>query len=234
MATCSSSSTVRGYAAAGAPLTTPARRAARPHPGPVRIAVTENGARLLCVHVLDPLVRAGIEIELIGGNAMVDLSKGDADLAIRVVRPEAEDLIRRRIGTLRYGLFAARGYLKRAPTLEAGWPGQGVLLPSGELAGGPEATFLRHSASRARIVMHANSHVALACAAEAGLGLVVLPTNLAIFHTALERVRALTEIPERPIWLVMHRSYRADVRLRKAATILSKAFATLESKLANA
>jgi len=188
---------------------------------PIRIAVTENGARLVASQVAAALVRDEIDVELISGNAVVDLARGEADFAIRVVAPEDPELVRRRIGAVTYGLFAAASYLRRSPEFKDGWPGHHVLMPSGALSQGPEASFLATQASAARVVLRANSHVALAHAAEASLGLVVLPTNLAHFHARLVCVRPLPEIPARPVWLVMHKSFRTDARLRRAATIVT-------------
>ncbi len=195
---------------------------------PIRIAVTENGARLVASQVAASLVRDAIDVELIGGNPVLDLVRGDADFAIRVVAPEHPDLIRRRIGAVSYGLFASAAYLKRCPDFEPGWPGHQILLPSGELSKGPEAGFLAIHATAARVGLRANSHVALAHAAEASLGLVVSPMNLAHFHPRLVRVRPLPEIPVRPIWLVMHKSFRQDARLRRAATIVTEGLQAFE------
>jgi DNA-binding transcriptional LysR family regulator len=200
---------------------------------PVRIAVTENGARLVASQVAAALAREAIEVELVGGNAVVDLARGDADFAIRVVAPDNPELVRRRIGAVNYGLFASAPYLRRSPELDAGWEAQHVLMPSGELSQGPEAAFLATQAIGARIVLRANSHVALAHAAEASLGLVVLPTNLAHFHARLVCVRLLPEIPARPIWLVMHKDFRRDARLRRAAAVVTEGLQTFETQLAS-
>jgi DNA-binding transcriptional LysR family regulator len=198
---------------------------------PIRIAVTENGARIVAHQVAAALAEDGIEVELLGGNPIVDLARGDADFAIRVVPPEDPELIRRRIGAVSYGLFASAAYLRRSPGFEAGWPGHQILLPSGELAQGPEAAFLATHASAARVVLRANSLLALAHGAEASLGLAVLPMNLAHFHAGLTRVRRLPEIPARPLWLVMHRSLRQDTRLRRAAAIVTDGLQTFERQL---
>jgi DNA-binding transcriptional LysR family regulator len=195
---------------------------------PIRIAVTENGARLVARQLAAVLVDAQLDVEIIGGNAVVDLARGDADFAIRVITPEHPDFIRRRIGAVTYGLFASATYLKRRAHFEHGWASHHILMPSGELSKGPEASFLALHATDARIVLRANSHVALAHAAEASLGLVVSPMNLAYFHPELVCVRPLPEIPARPIWLVMHQSFRADARLRRAAAIVTEGLQAFE------
>jgi DNA-binding transcriptional LysR family regulator len=207
-----------------------ARRAGQGAGVPVRIALTENGARLFAARIAGALSAADVDVELVVGNGVVDLGRGDADFAVRVVAPEDPDLVRRRIGSIRHGVYASSSYRRRAPSFAPGWPGHDVLVPSGVLARGPEATFLGAHAAQARVVLRADSHVALAHAAEAGLGLAVLPTNLAGFHPGLSLWRRLPEIPVRAVWLVMHRSFRGDARLRRAAALVTDAFATLAAE----
>ena len=55
----------------------------------------------------------GISVELVPSNEMSDLTRRDADIAIRHVRPEQPDLIARQLGDFRVGLFAASDYLDR-------------------------------------------------------------------------------------------------------------------------
>ena len=62
-----------------------------------------------------------------------------------------------------------------------------------------------------------SSLVALAAAAEAGTGLVVLPTSFAAFHPGLVEVRRIEAIPDVPVWLTLHEDLRADPRVRAVA-----------------
>ena len=55
----------------------------------------------------------GIAIELALTNRNEDLSRRDADIAVRMVRPTQSALVARRIGSTRIGLFAHRDYLAR-------------------------------------------------------------------------------------------------------------------------
>jgi DNA-binding transcriptional LysR family regulator len=200
-----------------------ARRAADRSTAPVRIAVTDNGARILAARVVPAL--GELAIELMSGNAPADLARGEADLAIRVLAPAEPNLVRRRLGAVRYGLFAARTYLDAAPPWRDNGAGQRVLVPSAELADGPEASWLHEHARDAHVACRASNHLTLAIAGEHGAGLCVLPTNLAPFHPRLVLVRRLPEIPDRPVWLVTHRDARNDRRIRRAAELVAHAMA---------
>jgi DNA-binding transcriptional LysR family regulator len=208
-----------------------ARRARVGDHMPLRVAATEHGGRVLTQYSATELWNDGIEVEILADNATADLARGDADLALRVVAPDAAELVRRRISAVTYGLFASAEYLRRAPAFADGWPGHQVVVPSGLLSAGPEARFLAEKATRAIVTLRSNSHVSLALAAETGMGLVVLPQNLAVFHRQLVRVRRLPEIPERPLWLVWHRSQHANKRLRRASQIIARTLASLEASL---
>jgi DNA-binding transcriptional LysR family regulator len=191
----------------------------------VRVAVTDNGARVLAARVV-PRLAAGkppAEIELVSGNAVLDLSRSAADLAIRVVAPADPSLVRQRLGAVRYALYASKPYLDRAPPWRDGGAGHRIIVPSAELATGPEASWLGEHARAARVACRASNHVTIAVAAEHGAGACVLPIDLAAFHPALVTMRRLPEIPERPVWLVVHRDMRDEPRIRRVADVVATA-----------
>lgn len=202
-----------------------ARKSADRSTAPVRVAVTENGARILAARVVPSLgaLDPPLALELVSGNAPVDLARGEADLAIRVIAPAEPTLVRQRLGEVRYALSGSREYLDAAPPWRDGGAGQRVLVPSAELAAGPEASWILEHARAAHVACRASNHGTLATAGEHGAGLCVMPTNLAVFYPRLVVVRRLPEIPERPVWLVLHRDARKDARVRRVAEIVAGA-----------
>ena len=185
----------------------------------VRVAVTEVGARQIIHRALPALMRKHPElmIDLLPSNSVADLSRGEADLAVRLVRPSDSELIKRRLGWVRYGLYASERYLARRPAEQPQLAGDTVIAQARELASGPEAAWLREHARDAKVRLCASSMMLIAEAVEAGLGLAVLPTNLAPLHPGLRLVRALEEIPPREVWLAVHRSLRQVPRVRLVA-----------------
>lgn len=57
-----------------------------------------------------------IAIELSLSNRTQDLSRRDADIAVRMIKPSQKALIAKRLGTVRIGLYAHRRYLARHGT----------------------------------------------------------------------------------------------------------------------
>src|SRR5262249_39966608 len=47
----------------------------------------------------------GLRIELVGEDRQVSLARGEADLALRLVRPNQKDVVAKKLGILAYGLY---------------------------------------------------------------------------------------------------------------------------------
>ncbi|MFO0609984.1 MAG: LysR family transcriptional regulator [Polyangiales bacterium] len=188
--------------------------------GVVRVAVTEMTAVHLVDDALGPLLAAhpALTVDLVADNQASDLARGEADLAVRLLRPDAADLVRRRLGAMRFGLFASPAYLARAPAVTApGLAGHHIVKPVRSLGRGPEAAWIEQHATRAAVSVCADGAQVAMRAAAAGLGLAVLSDALAANAPALVCARALAEIPPREVWLVYHRDLRALARVKRVA-----------------
>lgn len=185
--------------------------------GTVRITTTEAFARSHVVPRLAELQleHPGLRFEVLAGNRPLDLDGREADLAVRLVRPDDPSLIARRIGHIELGLYASAAYLERhGPVrLDEGLAGQRVVGYVGEMAGAPEARWLDEHASAATVVLRSGSIPALVAAVSRGMALGILPATLAQEHD-LRCVAELPELPRRPVWLVFHADLRDNARVR--------------------
>jgi DNA-binding transcriptional LysR family regulator len=102
-------------AAAAAALARSASSAASIDRGVVRVTASEiMGAEALPAIFAGFRARnPGIAIELALANRNQDLARGDADIAVRMIRPTQSGLVARRIGSTRIRLYAHRDYLAR-------------------------------------------------------------------------------------------------------------------------
>ncbi len=57
-----------------------------------------------------------MQIELVASDQISNLLRREADIAVRMVRPDQSSLIARKIGSLSLGLYASNDYLKRFGT----------------------------------------------------------------------------------------------------------------------
>lgn len=156
-----------------------------------------------------------IDLEVVGESRDANLARGEADLAIRMSRPNAPGLVARCIGEMRYGLYAAHGYTSRS---EAEWEFLGY---EDSLSQVPQQRWLNQIAGDRRFILRSNDLVALLNAARVGLGIAVLPHFLAAGDMALRLVPEPVCPSVRQIWLVMHPDVKRSHRVRLVADLLA-------------
>ena len=192
--------------------------------GTIRIATSE----LLAGHLLLPLLRPflaehpGIEIECDVSNRNVDLTRREADLALRATPQPPDMLVGRRIGSMRYAVYASKqliGKRSSAPVLgELPWVGFDDRIAHFHIA-----QWFRQALPDVRPRLRLDSMSALMKAAAAGIGAVLLPTFAAAQEPALVRVTEEIVGPEMGLWLLNHPDVRGNARVRALATHLAQA-----------
>ena len=160
---------------------------------------------------------------------MVDVSKGEADIAVRMGNPHDESLVGRRVGSVPFRLFAAPVYIDRhgcpAGIHEIGR--HRVIECGGVLRNALQAKKLRELAAGARIATTLDDITSQAAAARAGLGLVALPPYLAGRPGELMSVLPDAFLVEVPIWILTRADLRTSRRINAVKTILTGAARTL-------
>jgi DNA-binding transcriptional LysR family regulator len=163
--------------------------------------------------------RLNLQVE--GTNQPLDLTRGEADVAIRNRRPMQGGLAVRRIGRMGMAMYASRAYLARHGGLKALYcvAGHHVLgYPTG-MYGGPGFEWLPDAAKQAHLAFSANDPLPLRDAARAGLGMVPLPHFLGDEAPELVRVDGGGEGIEE-MWLVTREEQRRVPRVRAVVQFL--------------
>jgi DNA-binding transcriptional LysR family regulator len=191
--------------------------------GVVRVAIVETFANTFVVGHLGELRsrHPGLSIELLTGNAPVDLARREADLAVRLGKaPKQPNLVVRQLGVAGFALYGSRDYLARRgrPRLSGGLGGHEVVCYSGELATTPLARFMTEHAKRAEIVLRTNSVASAYEAVAAGLGLGILPCVLG--GRGLERIGSAI-LGTNPIWSVVHEDLLRNARVHAVLLFLT-------------
>jgi len=149
--------------------------------------------------------------------ALVDLKKGEADVAIRQGPSEDEELIARRIGDVQWSLYASEAYLLRhpAPADPRQLAPHDVLGFEERLAGVPGARWIAEHGAGANIVMRCRELTDMLSGCVAGLGLAVLPATAAALEPSLRR---LTDevLGTSGLWIV----YRKEVLLAEPVRVV--------------
>jgi DNA-binding transcriptional LysR family regulator len=215
----------RAMQLAAATLTLAAEGKAEEVAGTVRITASE----IMATYVLPPIMVAfrqaepSIQIELTATNSTENLLLREADIAVRMVRPDQPDLIARKLGEIEIGLFAAPTYFQKfARPKTPEHLRQHCLLGfdrSDMLIKGMAA--LGFSTQRETFCFRTDNQVAYFEALKAGMGIGVAQVALA-HASGLCRVLPQTPIPALPVWLASHRELRTSARVRRVFDFLAE------------
>ncbi len=186
-------------------------RLARGAEDAVRGSIAISAPPVIASHLIAPHMGAlrdrhpDLEINLAAEWQTASLSQGEADLAVRLMRPNSPGHIARRIGWFSYALYGAADWTCRC---EAEWK---FVTFDSRLAHVPQQRWLDDFIGGRTIVLRASDYATQLSAVRTGLGVALLPTVLGDEAVSVERVHDAAPAP-REIWLVSH----ADVQ-RSAA-----------------
>ncbi|MCG8692544.1 MAG: LysR family transcriptional regulator [Minwuiales bacterium] len=176
----------------------------------------------------------GIRIELVIDNAAVNLLRREADIAVRLFRPQQSDLIAKRVGTHAVRLFAAKSYADRY-----GIPEKVEDLAKHYIVGFDEAFghitqakwLLRHVPAD-RMVFSSNSLLSQLAAVRAGVGIGSASALVGHRDPNLRPVLPHIDVANQEIWLVTHPDLKRSARIRAAFDYLADLIARNGEELA--
>lgn len=159
----------------------------------------------------------GLYIRLLGEARMAALEKREADIAIRLSRPQGDGLVAVRLGQMPFHLYAAPSYLDS--TAEADWC---FIGSAGAVAQAPQQIWLE-SQLRGRRISLASDHTEIQRAfAVKGSGVAILPEFEGdAAGAALLRARPQDGAPlSRDIWLVYHGDMKSAAPVQAVLEVL--------------
>lgn len=160
---------------------------------------------------------SGITLELVGDLREANLSRREADLAVRLGRPQDAGLVVRSLGKIGFGLYAHVDYVRTHD--EGDWTFIGL---DDSLRHQPQQVWLDQYAGQRSFVLRSNDQIALLGAARAGLGIACLAHYMAGSDTSLARVPTAVPVPTREVWLVLHADVRRSPRVRAVADLITR------------
>jgi DNA-binding transcriptional LysR family regulator len=147
--------------------------------GKVRLATAENLATGLILPALPEFCAKypGLTVEIVTDISTVNLHRRDADLALRMLKPERGNVTLRRLGTLGYGLYGSSGYAaQRLASLDAGDFDSDAFIGWTEMQSQlPAAQWIERILRGRQPALTTSSLATQVAATRAGLGLAVLP-----------------------------------------------------------
>jgi DNA-binding transcriptional LysR family regulator len=157
----------------------------------------------------------GIRIKLIGEKRAASLNRREADVALRLSRPQEPGLIARKIGSLGFSLYGASAYLKQTPRHALAF-----IAYDDSMDDASQQKWLQTIAGN-EIVLRTNDLENQAAAARTGVGLAVLPHFLGDPDPGLERYDVTPAPPSRDVWLLVHRDLRQTPLVRAVMEFLT-------------
>ena len=196
--------------------------------GTVRITASVPVAVQLMPPLLARMRQAlpDIQVELVSSNQVSNLLRREADIALRMVRPEQSSLIARKIGDVGLGAYAHRSYLARRGGLR-----KATDLLQHELIGSDTDSAILHGfqamghpVTRAVFALRSDDLMVQWQAVRAGLGVGFCADYMARTDADVVRVLpGLLKIPPLPMWLAVHREIRSNRRIRAVFDFLAEA-----------
>ncbi|MCM2293069.1 LysR family transcriptional regulator [Allorhizobium sp. BGMRC 0089] len=204
--------------------------------GEIRIATADS----LLMHLLTPLFARfrkacpDIQLDLVIGNPALNLSRRDADIAIRATDKPPETLVGRKIGQIAWALYGrARDFAEIGPKSDAAsltthdW----VAL-SDDMAALNVVRSAISTIARNRLVYRANSVLALAEAIEAGIGIGHIPCFIGDVRPGLVRLSDTVPDFTATLWLLTHPDLRHSPRIRALMDFLATELTPLKDLIA--
>jgi DNA-binding transcriptional LysR family regulator len=184
--------------------------------GELRITTNDS----FVAHMMTPLfgefcrMYPEIKLDIVIDNRALNLSKRDADVAIRATSEPPETLVGRRIATIAwtvYGLKSSNFVVTDDPVDLQGhtWVGFGDALSSM----GP-ARWISRSVPSSKIFYRLNTVLGLSQAVEAGIGIGFLPCFIGDQSPTLTRLLTTPMVFDSSLWLLTHPDLKNSARVR--------------------
>jgi len=196
--------------------------------GDVRVAMTVGMSTYLVAPLLGPLREAHprLRLHFVVSTNLADLTRREADLAVRFVRPTRGDLVAKRVFEGGYAVYGSPAFAERVG------PGPHALTELDFIGWDTEQTFFGEGRweqdAGLRFVAHADELTTRVALAQSGVGAIELVTA---FGDRLDGLIRIEGAPAPPlvgeVFLVTHRSLRTVPRVRAVWDLLEAAIVEL-------
>lgn len=165
-----------------------------------------------------------VQVELVASNAVSNLLRREADIAVRMVQPDQATLIARRVGKVALKACAHQDYLRRR-----GVPRHPSDLLAHDLIGGDrnDETLKGFAAagmpvSREQFAFRTDDLIVVWQAVRAGLGIGFVSEHQIRTDPAVTPLLPKLKIEPLPVWLAVHKEIRTNPRIRAVYDFLAE------------
>ena len=192
--------------------------------GTVRLTCTEAVLQSLLLPALTQFMPdyPGLKLELNTSSTFANLSRRDADIALRLTNAPPEHLVGTRLGTVSYQLCASEEYLQRRGQVELN--AMDWIAPDDFLPDHPTVTWRRQALPGVNLAYRCSSMLAVAQLVRAGMGVAALP-DFMLSEGELQRLGEPLQGYDTALWLLTRPDCRA---LRSVSALFSELTRTLK------
>lgn len=194
--------------------------------GELRVTAAATLATDLLIPVLARFrsLYPAVQVDLVVAEEALNLSRRDADVAIRATNEPTPTLFGRRLAGIAWALYGREADGAAVEGRDWVCPGEGV-------GGGAFGRFVTGRAPPERIALRTNTVLGLREAVAAGLGIGPLPCMSGDGHPGLRRLsEPLPELAS-SLWILTHPDLRHAARVRAFMEVFAEAMVPLRSRL---
>lgn len=194
--------------------------------GTVRISANDIFGVLILPGLIGEFIAANpsVDVELVVSNDVSNLSKRDADVAIRMFRPTQNDLVARKVTQLPLGFYAHRSYLAHKPDpasfddlrnyIMVGYDRDPSLIDAARMMGA--------DVSPSDFKFRTDNILSHIWAIRSGAGIGITHSGLAERWDNVDRVLPDLALPSLDLWLACHADVRYNKRVRAVMDFLTE------------
>lgn len=195
--------------------------------GTVRITASDIMATYVMPDLLRELMEAEplIQIEVVASNDLQNLLTREADIAVRMTRPDQNDVISQKVGEVAFGLYGADSYIQKN-----GAPQSFEDLENHVMLGFDQSDMILrrvrdmgYEVEREAFRFRTDNQITYTNALRAGVGIGGCSHLLAKQFGGLTPVLPQMKLAPLPAYLVAHQELRTSARIRRVYDYLAKA-----------
>ena len=193
--------------------------------GVVNLSVPEGLGHEIIIPALEGFYQKHPNINLVinVSSSISNLTRGEADIAIRLFRPSEVDLVAKHLGEMKMSLFSSNLYKEKysfPKNLDA-LKDHKIITYGEQSSSLPENKWLLKYSYSSSHILSSDSTAARLRATLSGIGISIQPEILAKQNTGLLPVLNNLNIPAHNVWLVYHKDIRHMRRIRAVVNFIT-------------
>ncbi len=189
--------------------------------GAIRITTTDTLMHGLLMPYLAEFRASNpaIQMEIVINNTFLNLTRREADIAVRPSNTVPENLVGRRVGCLRTAIYGSKKYLKENGGKKE-WAAHVWVAPDEALSHLAQAKWMRDNIPADRIVVRIDSLLEMVAAVRDGMGVGLLLCILADHEPDIVPLAEPIDELETDLWILTHPALKGVARVKALTDFL--------------